>query len=39
MRKSIISVLSIPLLLLSMNSMAIEFKQVGQSRFEYYFLD
>lgn len=39
MRKSIISVLSIPLLLLSMNSMAIEFKQVGQSRFEYYFWD
>ena len=39
MRKPIISLLSIPLLLLSMNSMATEFKQVGESRFEYYFWD
>ena len=39
MRKSITSLLSIPLLLLSMNSMATEFKQVGESRFEYYFWD
>ncbi|HEA17937.1 MAG: chalcone isomerase family protein [Pseudoalteromonas prydzensis] len=39
MRKSIVSLLSIPLLLLSMNSLSAEFKQVGQSRFEYYFWD
>ena len=39
MRKFIISILTIPLLMLSINSMATEFKSVGQSRFEYYFWD